>query len=248
MPNPVNGEAVEGKIFEPGYESFIVLHLIPVRHGLTMGKLASFINRSIGCDLSVVEMTGWDRDTWFDETGLPWVQPSSNLPTLDTATVYPGTCLFEGVNASEGRSATNPFEYLGAPWVDGEEWASTLKGLGLPGVGFKACNFTPTFWRFRGESCGGVQVHVTDRDSFRSVETGVHLLRTLMKIHPGGFGFNEPTYEKRRHFDLLAGTDRLRLSLLEGASVIEITASWEPGLERFKDVRSSHLLYGEGVR
>ncbi len=245
-PNPVNGETVEGDILEPGYESFVGLHPIPVRHGLTMGELASFINRGIGCDLSVVEMTGWDRGMWFDETGLPWVQPSPNLPTLDTATVYPGACLFEGVNASEGRGTTRPFEYLGAPWVDGREWASTLNGLGLPGVGFRACYFTPTFWRYRGESCGGVQVHVTDRDSFKPVETGVHLLSTLMKLHPGSFRFNEPTYEERRHFDLLAGTDRLRLSLLEGVPVMEIAASWEPGLGRFKDERSSILLYGEG--
>jgi uncharacterized protein YbbC (DUF1343 family) len=193
-------------------------------------------------------MTGWDRGMWFDETGLPWVQPSPNLPTLDTATVYPGTCLFEGVNASEGRGTTGPFEYLGAPWVDGREWASALNGLGLPGVGFRACHFTPTFWRYMGESCGGVQVHVTDRDSFRPVETGVHMLRTLMKLHPGVFGFNEPTYEERRHFDLLAGTDRLRLSLLEGVPVGEIAASWMPGLERFKDESSSILLYGEGSR
>ena len=247
-PNPVNGEAVEGNILEPGFESFIGLHPIPVRHGLTMGELASFINRGIGCDLSVVEMTGWDRGMWFDETGLPWVQPSPNLPTLDTATVYPGTCFFEGINVSEGRGTTGPFEYLGAPWIDGREWASALNGPGLPGVGFRACYFTPTFWRYRGESCGGVQVHVTDRDSFRPVETGVHMLRTLMNLYPGRFGFNEPTYEERRHFDLLAGTDRLRLSLLEGMPVREIVASWEPGLERFKDERSSYLLYGEGSR
>ena len=247
-PNPVNGEAVEGNILEPGYESFIGLHPIPIRHGLTIGELALFINRSIGCNLNVVEMTGWDRDLWFDETGLPWVQPSPNLPTLDTATVYPGTCFFEGVNASEGRGTTKPFEYLGAPWIDGREWASTLNGLDLPGVGFRACFFTPTFWRYKDKDCGGVQVHVTERDSFRPVETGVHMLRTLMKLHPGRFGFNEPTYEERRHFDLLAGTDSLRHSLEEGVEVDDIVASWEPGLERFKDERSSILLYEEDSR
>ena len=247
-PNPVNGEAVEGNILEQGYESFLGLHPIPIRHGLTIGELASFINRNIGCDLSVVEMTGWDRGMWFDETGLPWVQPSPNLPTLDTATVYPGTCLFEGVNPSEGRGTTRPFEYLGAPWIDGRLWASVLNGLALPGVGFRVCFFTPAFWRYRDERCGGVQVHVTDRDSFRPVETGVHLLRTLMNLYPRRFEFNEPTYEERRHFDLLAGTDRLRLSLLEGVPVREITASWEPGLERFKNERSSYLLYEEGSR
>jgi uncharacterized protein YbbC (DUF1343 family) len=242
----VNGVDVEGSILESGFASFVGLNPVPIRHGLTIGELALMANESIGAELRVVRMEGWERGMWFDETGLPWVQPSPNLPTLDTATVYPGSCFFEGVNASEGRGTTKPFEYLGAPWVDAREWASALNGLGLPGVGFRACYFTPTFWRFRGEGCGGVQVHVTDRDSFKPVETGVHLLRTLMKLCPGGFGFNEPTYEERRHFDLLAGTDRLRLSLLEGASVREITASWEPGLERFKDMRSSYLLYGEG--
>ena len=246
-PDPVYGETVEGNILEPGYASFIGLHPVPIRHGLTMGELALFINRGIGCDLSVVEMAGWGRGMWYDETGLPWVQPSPNLSTLDTATVYPGTCFFEGVNASEGRGTTRPFEYLGAPWVDGRAWAAALNGLGLPGVGFRACYFTPTFWRYRGESCGGVQVHVTDRDSFRPVETGVHLLRTLMDLYPGGFGFNEPTYEERRHFDLLAGTDRLRHSLEAGSEVDDIVASWEPGLARFMDERSSVLLYGEGA-
>jgi uncharacterized protein YbbC (DUF1343 family) len=212
-----------------------------------MGELASFINRGIGCDLSVVEMTGWDRGMWFDETGLPWVQPSPNLPTLDTATVYPGTCLFEGVNASEGRGTTRPFEYLGAPWIDGREWATALNGLGLPGVGFRACFFAPVFWRYGGERCGGVQVHVTDRDSFRPVETGLHLLRTLMSLHPSRFRFNEPTYDERRHFDLLAGTDGLRRSLESGVSVEDIVASWQPGLTRFRDECRPHLLYGEGA-
>jgi len=246
-PNPVNGEKVEGNILEPGYESFIGLHPVPIRHGLTMGELALFINRGVGCDLTVVEMTGWDRNMWYDETGLPWVQPSPNLPTLDTATVYPGTCFFEGVNASEGRGTNRPFEYLGAPWVDGREWASALNGLHLPGVGFRACYFTPVFWRYSGERCSGVQVHVSDRDSYRPVETGLHLLRTLMDLHPDGFGFNEPTYEERRHFDLLAGTDGLRRSLAEGTEVMDIVSSWTPGLTRFRDECESILLYGEAA-
>jgi len=246
-PNPVNGLAVEGNILEPGYESFIGLHPLPIRHGLTVGELALFINRGVGCDLAVVEMTGWRRGMWYDETGLPWVQPSPNLPTLDTATVYPGTCFFEGVNASEGRGTTKPFEYLGAPWVDGRAWAAALNDLGLPGVGFRACSFTPMFWRYSGECCGGVQVHVTDRDSFRPVETGLHLLRTLMDLQPDVFAFNEPTYEERRHFDLLAGTDRLRRSLTEGAAVDDIVASWMLGLTRFRDECGSILLYGEAT-
>jgi uncharacterized protein YbbC (DUF1343 family) len=246
-PNPVNGLAVEGNTLEPGYASFIGLHPVPIRHGLTMGELALFINRGVGCDLSVVEMRGWRRGMWYDETGLPWVQPSPNLPTLDTATVYPGTCFFEGVNASEGRGTTRPFEYLGAPWVDGRGWAAALNGLRLPGAGFRACHFTPAYLRYRNERCGGVQVHVTDRDAFRPVETGLHLLRILMDLQPDGFAFNEPTYEERRHFDLLAGTDRLRRSLTEGATVDDIVASWEPGITRFRDECDSILLYGEAA-
>jgi uncharacterized protein YbbC (DUF1343 family) len=238
---------VEGNILEPGFASFIGLHPLPIRHGLTMGELALFINRGVGCDLSVVEMRGWRRGMWYDETGLPWVQPSPNLPTLDTATVYPGTCFFEGVNASEGRGTTRPFEYLGAPWVDGRGWAVALNGLRLPGIGFRACHFTPAYLRYRDERCGGVQVHVTDRDAFNPVETGLHLLRTLIDLHPAGFAFNEPTYEERRHFDLLAGTDRLRRSLTEGATVDDIVASWEPGITRFRDECDSILLYGEAA-
>jgi uncharacterized protein YbbC (DUF1343 family) len=246
-PNPVNGLTVEGNILEPGYASFIGLHPVPIRHGLTIGELALFINRGLGCDLTVVEMTGWRRGMWYDETGLPWVQPSPNLPTLDAATVYPGTCFFEGVNASEGRGTTRPFEYLGAPWIDGRGWAAALNGLGLPGAGFRACYFTPAYWRYEDERCGGVQVHVADRDVFKPVETGLHMLRTLMDLQPDGFAFNEPTYEERRHFDLLAGTDRLRRSLAEGAGVDGIVASWEQGLKRFRDECDSMLLYGEAA-
>jgi len=244
-PNPVNGLSVEGNILEPGYTSFIGLHPIPVRHGLTVGELASLINDGIMCSLEVVEMDGWSRGMWFDETGLPWVQPSPNLPTMDTATVYPGTCFFEGVNVSEGRGTTRPFEYLGAPWVDGGRWAEALNAAGLPGARFRPCYFTPAFWRYVGESCGGLQVHVTDREAYRPVEAGLHMLTALMRLQGDTFRFNEPTYDERRHFDLLAGTDGLRLSLGEGVPVEEIVGAWEPELERFMKVRERHLLYGE---
>ena len=168
-PNPINGVNVEGNILETGFESFIGLHPIPIRHGMTIGELSSFINTGIRCDLNIVHMEGWYRGFWFDETGLPWVQPSPNLPSIEAATVYPGTCFFEGVNVSEGRGTTRPFECLGAPWVDGKRWADSMNMLGLPGVGFRSCYFTPTFWRFKDERCSGVQVHVTDRDVFKPV-------------------------------------------------------------------------------
>jgi uncharacterized protein YbbC (DUF1343 family) len=244
-PNPINGLSVEGGVLEPGFESFIGLHPIPFRHGLTVGELASLINEKIGCQLMVVEMEGWSRDMWFDGTGLPWVQPSPNLPTLDTATVFPGTCLFEGVNASEGRGTTRPFEVMGAPWADGRRWAESVNALGLPGARFRTCYFTPTFWRYTGERCCGLQVYVTDRNAYKPVEAGIHLLSTLISLHSNAFMFNEPTYDPRRHFDLLAGTDKLRLSLVEGIPVEEIAASWEPGLKKFMKCREKHLIYGE---
>jgi len=246
-PDPINGLQVEGGILESGFESFIGLHPVPYRHGLTVGELASLINEKLRCELEVVELEGWSREMWYDETGLPWVQPSPNMPTLDSATVFPGTCLFEGVNASEGRGTTRPFEYLGAPWVDGRRWAESMNGLRLPGARFRACHFTPAFWRFTGERCGGLQVHVTDRDEYRPVEAGIHLLSALMGLHGEAFRFNEPTYDERRHFDLLAGTERLRLSLMDGEPVEEIVGAWEREVERFMKRRERHLLYGEGA-
>ncbi|MCW4049844.1 MAG: DUF1343 domain-containing protein [Candidatus Bathyarchaeota archaeon] len=243
-PNPLNGDATEGNILKPGFRSFIGLHPVPIRHGLTVGELAQFINQGIQCDLHVVEMEGWRRGMWYDETSLPWIQPSPNLPSLDTATVYPGTCFFEGVNVSEGRGTTRPFEYIGAPWIDGRSWAETLNNTGLPGVCFRSSHFTPTFWKFKDERCGGVQVHVVDRKCFRPMETGLHLLTTLIQLYPDTFSFNESSYDKRRHFDLLAGTDTLRADLMAGVSVEEIMASWMPELEEYREKRKEHLLYG----
>lgn len=244
-PDPINGLTVEGNILEPDYASFVGLHPVPNRHGLTFGEYASFINREIKCSLETIKMQNWTRNMWFDETGLPWVQPSPNLPSLEAATTFPGTCYFEGVNATEGRGTTRPFEYLGAPWVDGKQWVESLNQLDLPGVLFRRCYFTPTFWRYKDTQCGGVQVHVTDRDVYRPVETGLYLLSTLIELHPDEFEFNDPTYEERRHFDLLAGTDKLRHQLADRVPVDEIMASWEPELGKYMKEREKHLLYGE---
>ena len=245
-PNPINGLSVEGNILEPGFESFVGLHPVPIRHGLTIGELATVINEGIGAELSVVEMEGWERRMWFDETGLPWVQPSPNIPTPETAFVYLGTCLFEGVNVSEGRGTTRPFEYLGAPWIDGRKWAGSLNKLGLDGVAFRACNFTPTFSKYRGEGCGGVQVHVTERESYRPVETALHMLSTAMELWPGDFEWLPPSHGGRLHFDLLAGTDRTRLDLSRGVPVEDIVEGWKDELEEFKAMRGDHLLYPTG--
>ena len=245
-PDPVNGLAVEGNILEPGFESFIGLHPIPIRHGLTMGELALFINRVIGADLTVVRMKGWRRGMWFDETGLPWVQPSPNIPTLETATVYPGTCLFEGVNVSEGRGTTRPFEYLGAPWIDGVRWATELNGLGLSGARFRATCFTPSLSKYEGQRCNGVQLHVLDRKSLKPVETGLHMLAALLRLWPDEFRWLEPSYDRRRHFDLLAGTSKTREALSRGTPVQEIVDGWQEKLRGFHEMRRGFLLYGSG--
>ena len=242
-PNPVNGVDVEGCVLEPGFASFVGLHPVPIRHGLTIGELARLVNDGIGAELRVVPMEGWERGMWFDETRLPWVQPSPNLPTPETAAVYPGTCLFEGVNVSEGRGTTRPFECIGAPWIDGAGWAGSLNGLGLAGVRFRACQFAPTFDKYHGEACGGVQVHVTDRDAHRPVETGLHMLSTALGLWPEEFRWLPPLDDGRRHFDLLAGTDEIRRGLGRGEAVEEIVDGWIDGLEAFEERSEEFLLY-----
>ena len=245
-PNPINGVAVEGNIPEPGFESFVGLHRVPIRHGLTIGELALLANEGIGAELRVVPMEGWSRGMWFDETGLPWVQPSPNIPTLETATVYPGTCLFEGVNVSEGRGTTRPFEYIGAPWIDARLWASDLNMLGLDGVAFRPCHFTPTFDKYRGELCGGVQVHVTDWDAFKPVEAGLHMLAICIDLWPEECQWRTATDSERLHFDLLAGTDKIRDALTEGVSVDDIVGGWTGDLASFMERREDILLYRDG--
>ncbi len=168
-PNPINGVHVEGNLIEEGYLSFVGLYPIPNRHGMTSGELAKFVNAEfdIGCDLTVVEIRGWSRNQWFDETGLPWVMPSPNMPTLSTATVYPGACLIEGTNLSEGRGTTRPFEIMGAPWLDPEQLVRDLQAKNLPGVLFRPLSFVPTFQKFSDELCRGVKQHNIDRETYR---------------------------------------------------------------------------------
>jgi len=244
-PDPINGVAVEGNLLRPGFSSFVGLHPVPIRHGMTIGELASLINEEICAELSVVKMRGWSRGMWFDETGLPWVQPSPNIPTLDTATVYPGTCLFEGVNVSEGRGTTRPFEYVGAPWIDGGRWAEELNAQGLAGVRFRACSFIPTFDKHVGERCGGVQVHVTDREGLQPVEAGLHMLQTLLSLHEDELEWLPPEADGLMHFDMLTGTDALRGDLMGGRPVGEIVGGWVEELEGFMELRRGHMLYQE---
>ncbi len=238
-PNPVTGRRIDGPILQPGYESFVGIFRIPIRYGMTIGELATLMNAEagIGCDLRVVPLKGWKRSRWWDDTKLEWVLPSPNIPTLDTAIVYPGLCLVEGTNLSEGRGTTKPFELVGAPWLDSERLARSLNNLRLKGVYFRPQAFTPTFSKHKGEVCQGVQVHVLDRDDFEPLAAALHLCSLIMRQHPDQFQFLES------HFDRLAGTGQVREALVRGDSVEAILKSWEPDLKAFEKLRKKHRLY-----
>ena len=195
-PNPIGG-AVEGPMLDPDYRSFVGLHPLPVRHGRTIGELAEqFRDEAFGdCELIVLRMKGWRREMWFDETGLPWVMPSPNMPTLETAAVYPGMCLLEGTNISEGRGTTRPFEIFGAAFIEAEDLARTLNAARLPGVYFRENYFQPTFHKFAGQLCGGAQMHVTDRSSFQPFETALTVIRHIRARYPNYFQWKQPPYE-----------------------------------------------------
>lgn len=242
-PNPINGVDMEGGLLERGFESFIGLHPLPYRHGLTIGELALMVNKSVGVDLHVVEMKGWKREMWFDETGLTWINPSPNIPTLETATVYPGTCLFEGVNFSEGRGTTRPFEFIGAPWIDAKKWAEELNNIKVNGVRFRACHFTPTFSKYSGELCNGVQVHVSNRDVFKPVETTLHMLATAIRLWSEEFEWLPPECSGHYHFDKLAGTNKIRKALSRGDSIDDIVLKWTNDLDAFEKHRKAFLIY-----
>jgi uncharacterized protein YbbC (DUF1343 family) len=240
-PNPLGGTVMEGPVLEyPDFSSFVGLYPYPLRFGMTLGELARLANEKFlpkPARLTVVPMENWRRKMAFDETGLPWVAPSPNMPTLETATVYPGQVFIEGTNLSEGRGTTRPFEYFGAPWVDAYELTRTLNALGLPGVVFREQWFTPTFSKFAGERCGGCQVHVVDRKSYRPLETSLQVIAAVRAMYPGTFSFH-PEY-----FDKIMGTAKVRLALEKGVPVAEVVRGFEPGLQEFETLRKAYLLY-----
>jgi uncharacterized protein YbbC (DUF1343 family) len=246
-PNPI-GERVEGARLVRGYESFVGQFPIPMRHGLTIGELARLFNEAfeIGASLEVAEMSGWSRDMYFDETALPWVMPSPNMPTLDTAIVYPGTVLFEGTLLSEGRGTTRPFELVGAPWIDAERFAAAMNALELPGVYFRPAVFEPTFQKHAKQTCGGCQIHVLDRNAFLPVLTGAALITTFRRLDPIRFEWRQPPYEyehEKLPIDILAGSDAFRQLVDTGAPVQEIAASWQEDEAAFTAQRVPYLLY-----
>jgi uncharacterized protein YbbC (DUF1343 family) len=240
-PNPINGSAMEGPVLEyPEHSSFIGLYPIPLRHGMTAGELARLFNEKFlerRVDLHVVAMEGWSRSGWFDDTGLPWVLPSPNLPTLDSATVYPGQVILEGTNLSEGRGTTKPFELFGAPWIDGYELARALNALGLPGARFRDAYFTPTFSKFAGERCGGCQLHVIDREAFRPVATTLAIIQAVRASHRDRLEFHAG------YFDKVMGTSTVREALLQGDAVETIVGRWSAGRDAFARLQEPFLLY-----
>jgi len=247
-PNPLGGEQLEGNWPEAGWSSFVGLYPLPIRHGMTMGELAGYLNdrHELGCDLTVVPMLGWRRGMTWEDTGLPWVAPSPNMPTPDTARVYPGGCLVEGTNLSEGRGTTRPFEWIGAPYLDGPRLARALERRGLPGVRFRPVGFEPAFHKWKSQRCGGVQIHVTDAARFKPFAAYLALIAEARRQAPRHFRWRRPPYEFERvrlPMDLLCGGPGIRRAIERGVSLARLETSWRPDLARFARARRPYLLY-----
>ncbi|MCY8270680.1 DUF1343 domain-containing protein [Bacillus sonorensis] len=239
-PNPQGGIKVEGPVLDPNYSSFVGRYPIPLIHGMTAGELAKLFNQefNIGADLTVVKMKGWKRRMSFEDTGLPFVLPSPNMPTVDTSAVYPGTGLIEGTNISEGRGTTKPFELIGAPFIKSTELAEKLNSLKLSGVRFRAASFTPTFSKHQNKLCHGVELYVTNRSAFQPVKTGISIIKTIHDLYPEDFQFLSSN-----NFNRLIGNGWVKTMIEEGASVEEIVKKYEAEQKRFMDIREKYLLY-----
>ena len=247
-PNPLGGRMIEGPLLDPEYASFVGLKPLPVRHGMTIAEIGTYLQQTFYPDLDfrVLPMRGWKRSMWFDDTKLPWIIPSPNMPTLDTAMVYPGMCLFEGTNLSEGRGTTRPFEIFGAPFIHSETIVSVLKEFRLPGVSFRPHSFQPTFQKHAGLACGGAQIHVTNREKFRPFKTGVAILKAVHNTYPRDFKWKEPPYEYEEvklPIDILAGTDRLRKDIEAWKDLDEMEKWWKEETKAFEKIRKKFLIY-----
>jgi len=249
-PNPIGGSQVEGNILRPQWASFVGPYPLPMRHGFTLGELARHYNatQKLGCDLEVVPARGWSRGDYFEATGLPWVLPSPNLPTLESAVVYPGQVLLEGTNLSEGRGTTRPFELFGAPFLEPARINSKMAKIPLPGVILREAFFEPTFHKWAGELCRGFQLHVTDRRSFKPYFTTLALLGAIRELYPDHFAWRQPPYEyetERLPIDLLTGDAAIREGLDKGTRVQELEAGWQKELGEFLDGWWDFLIYEE---
>lgn len=247
-PNPIGGHIIEGPILKEGFESFVGLRPIPVRHSMTIAEIAIYLKEEFypSLDLEVIPMSGWRRRLWFDETGLYWVMPSPNMPTLDTAAVYPGMCLLEGTNLSEGRGTTRPFEIFGAPFGEPQKIVKRLNEFRLPGVIFRAIYFKPTFQKHSKRLCGGAQIHVIDRERFKPFKTAVSIIKTFYELYPNEFRWKSPPYEyeyEKPPIDILYGSDELRNGIERGLNIEHLEECWKKDCLRFKKVIEKYLLY-----
>jgi len=247
-PNPLNGITIHGPVLEENFSSFVGLYPLPVRHGMTIGELCNFVNfeYNLNANLEIIEINGWKREYYFPECGLYWTVPSPNMPSFETACVYPGMCLLEGTNISEGRGTTRPFEIFGAPWIDEGELVKELNSRKIPGANFRPLKFIPTFHKYQGRVCGGAQIYVSDLKKFDPVYAGLEIISTIKEIYPKKFAWRKPPYEferKKMPFDILIGNSWIRNAIEKGESVISIKKRWQRDVDEFKRRRHKYLLY-----
>jgi len=244
-PNPINGYCVQGNVLEMRLASFVGLYPIPVRHGMTAGELAKMFNEqgwldnSVKANLIVIPMKGWCRRMWYDQTGLPFIKPSPNMPDLETAAVYPGLCLLEGTNVSEGRGTKRPFRQFGAPWFDSKRLADRLNKLNLPGMHFEPVYFTPASSKYQGQECNGVRIIITERDQLEPYYNGVRIVNEIYRMYPRNFQW------KARHFDRLCGTSTIRNAITSRSSLNRLRNKWQAELESFQKIRDKYLIYSD---
>ena len=248
-PNPINGHLTEGPVLDMVFASFVGQRPLPVRHGMTIGEIGNYLRNEFypSLDFHVIPIQGWKRKIWFDETKLPWVMPSPNMPTLDTALVYPGMCLLEGTNISEGRGTTRPFEIFGAPFIEPDKMIKHLLRFKLPGLIFRPMYFQPTFQKHTGKLCGGAQIHVINRERLKPFKTGVAIIKSIHDLYPEHFAWKQPPYEyetEKMPIDILAGTDRLRKDIEKGEKLDKMEEWWQEECLQFnKQYRKKYLMY-----
>jgi uncharacterized protein YbbC (DUF1343 family) len=248
-PNPIGGDLIEGPVLEMDFSSFVGQRPLPVRHGMTIGEIANYFRGEFypSLDFHLIPMYSWKRKMWFDNSGLPWIMPSPNMPALDTAIVYPGMCLLEGTNISEGRGTTKPFEISGAPFIDPDSLVDLLNQYKLPGAVFRPMYFQPTFQKHAGKLCGGAQIHVIHREKFKPFKTGVAILKAIHDLYPDKFNWKQPPYEYETEMmpiDILAGTDKLRRDIERGEDLDRMEDWWLQQSAQFdKMFRKKHLIY-----